>query len=105
MQDLGSCAFSVRVQVPYPAPRRRELRIVRDGLFFYHSNVISHSSLRIAAPLGGKMLLQRAKRHAPAGAVQGSNHAQRGSWRVAVVVPSGAPRKKQPLSTDKGCFL
>ena len=37
-------------QVPSPAPRRRGLRILRDGVFFFKTNVISHSLRRSSFP-------------------------------------------------------
>ena len=50
-RDLKSLAGNgVRVQVPPAAPRRRGLRIVRDGVFFFKANAISHSLRRSSFP-------------------------------------------------------
>ena len=40
----------VRVRVPPPAPRRRGLHIVRDDVFFFKANVISHAFRRSSFP-------------------------------------------------------
>ena len=34
------------VRIPYSVPRRRGLRIVRDGVFFFKANAVSHSLRR-----------------------------------------------------------
>ena len=40
----------MRVRVPPAAPRRRGLRIVRDGVFFFKANAVSHSLRRSSFP-------------------------------------------------------
>ena len=40
----------MRVRVPPAAPRRRGLRIVRGGVFFFKANAVSHSLRRSSFP-------------------------------------------------------
>ena len=75
---------NVRVRVPPPAPRRRGLRIVRDGVFFFKANDVSHARRRFSFPqkvtLGSPARLQ-----APSPRLTVANNLLRDSMFVVIV--------------------